>query len=507
MSARGDFLKGLGENYGAKLVETVRAALGRDASNEVVEAAVKREAKAAGATANVKGKSKDPPKKLAVKDSAAGSLEVKQPIKPASLSVRPTRAQQLKGARNPFMVSTRRPSAANYATQGDPDQTLLIQEGAALRENPVAFEKNMNMLAEEPFMADMAGASAEKISDVAERRGADNLKFIMTDLMPLEKVQAARLWYPTAQLVSQRAAARAGLPAQAGYGVTAVSSPQTPWDINVARLDRLMDMYGDRFETDPEAARRYIQKRLEMRAPGAIAQRGEAYAARIAATPFEELTDKFDQFARVTLADATRNNPSVPSINLDGSYGAPVGDITWGNGDIVSKALSIMGDPSMGNINAQLLGGGKVPSFYDNIADPFNEAPISTIDTHSAGAASLFPGGGGDSIVYRGMGLGPPKPGMPPAASDVARTGSKGLYGNISDMHTLAAREMGFATPREVQSATWEGVRDLWGQSGKTPQLKSAISDIWRNSTSPDDARFKIADLLGKPVRRSFQVK
>ena len=89
MSARGDFLKGLGENYGAKLVETVRAALGRDASNEVVEAAVKREAKAAGATANVKGKSKDPPKKLAVKKPAPKSLAVK-PTERADVAAAPT---------------------------------------------------------------------------------------------------------------------------------------------------------------------------------------------------------------------------------------------------------------------------------------------------------------------------------------------------------------------------------------------------------------------------------
>ena len=159
----------------------------------------------------------------------------------------------------------------------------------------------------------------------------------------------------------------------------------------------------------------------------------------------------------------------------------------------------------MEGINAQLLGGGKVPSFFNNIANPYSAAPISTIDTHSAGAASLFPGGGNDPIVYRAMGLGGTK--EAPAAADVARTGSKGLYGPISDMHTLAAKEMGFDAPREVQSATWEGVRDLWGQAGKTPELKKAIADIWNNSSSPDEARFLIADLLGKPVRRMFQVK
>jgi hypothetical protein len=270
----------------------------------------------------------------------------------------------------------------------------------------------------------------------------------------------------------------------------------------------MMDMYGERFATDPAAARKYIEGRLAtMQKPGAIAALGPDYAERIASMPYEEITDEFDKFARVSLADATRNDPIVRKIDLSGEYGDPYGSMTWGSGNSVSKALAILDDPSMENINAQLLGGGKVPSFFNNISNPNSAAPISTIDTHSAGAASLFPGGGNDPIVYRAMGLGPSKKGMPPAAADVARTGSKGLYGPLSDMHTLAAKEAGSDTPREVQSATWEGVRDLWGQQGKTPALKSAIADIWNTSSSPDEARYRIAELLGKPVRRMFQVR
>jgi hypothetical protein len=450
------------------------------------------------------------PKKRAPKAETPKKKATKPVEKKATPKAKPLAAKrpaQLEGADSPFMVSTRRPTAPNYAAQGNPDEQLLIQTGEALRAAPPAFEKNMNMLAEEPFMRGMAGASPERIYEEGVRRGADNLKFIMSDLMSPEKVDAARNWYPTAQMVSARAAERAGLPPEAGYGVAAVTSPQTPWDINVARVDRMMDMYGDRFATDPAAARRYVEDRMEMKSPGAIAARGPEYAERIASMPYEELTDKFDKFARVSLADATRNDPMVRKIDLSGEYGEPYGGMTWGNGDIVGKALAIMDNPSMEGINAQLLGGGKVPSFYNNIANPYSAAPISTIDTHSAGAASLFPGGGNDPIVYRGMGLGPSKTSLPPAASDVARTGSKGLYGPISDMHTLAAKEMGFDAPREVQSATWEGVRDLWGQEGKTPELKKAIADIWNNSSSPDEARFLIAELLGKPVRRMFQVK
>jgi hypothetical protein len=445
--------------------------------------------------------------KTAVKGATKAAAPKPKAAAPKAKPLAAKRPAQLEGADSPFMVSTRRPTAPNYATQGNPDEQLLIQTGEALRAAPPAFEKNMGMLAEEPFMRGMAGASPEQIYEEGVRRGADNLKFIMSDLMSPEKVEAARGWYPTAQMVSARAAERAGLPPEAGYGVAAVTSPQTPWDINVARVDRMMDMYGDRFATDPAAARKYIEGRMETKSPGAIAARGPEYAERIASMPYEELTDKFDKFARVSLADATRNDPMVRKIDLSGEYGEPYGSMTWGSGDSVSKALAIMDDPSMEGINAQLLGGGKVPSFFNNIANPYSAAPISTIDTHSAGAASLFPGGGNDPIVYRAMGLGPSKIGMPPAASDVARTGSKGLYGPISDMHTLAAKEMGFDAPREVQSATWEGVRDLWGQEGKTPELKKAIADIWNNSSSPDEARYLIAELLGKPVRRMFQVK
>jgi hypothetical protein len=442
--------------------------------------------------------------KAAVK--GATKKATKKAATPKAKPLAAKRPAQLEGADSPFMVSTRRPTAPNYATQGNPDEQLLIQTGEALRAAPAAFEKNMGMLAEEPFMRGMAGASPELIYEEGVRRGADNLTFIMSDLMSPEKVEAARGWYPTAQMVSARAAERAGLPPEAGYGVAAVTSPQTPWDINVARVDRMMDMYGDRFATDPAAARKYIQNRIATeKKPGAIAALGPDYAERIAAMPYEELPDKFAKFARVSLADATRNDPIVRKIDLSGEYGDPYGSMTWGSGDSVSKALAIMDNPSMEGINAQLLGGGKVPSFFNNIANPYSAAPISTIDTHSAGAASLFPGGGNDPIVYRAMGLGGTK--EAPAAADVARTGSKGLYGPISDMHTLAAKDMGFDAPREVQSATWEGVRDLWGQAGKTPELKKAIADIWNNSSSPDEARFLIADLLGKPVRRMFQVK
>lgn len=408
------------------------------------------------------------------------------------------RPEMLEGADFPNMVSTRRPTASNYAKQGNPDERILIQSGTAMQDALKAYERNMQMLTQEPFMADMAGRPVDEIYRVAVERGAGNLNFIMNELMTPGQVDAARNWYPIAQTLSEKAAARAGVPDFAGYGVQAVFSPQTPWPTNVARTDRLMDMWGDGLSVTPGEARRYVEKRLSAGKPDAIARQGFDYAQRIAETPIQDLTDDFDLYARAVLADAARNNPSVPNVNLDGTYGDPFGGITWGSGDTVGKAIRILSNPTIDTVNQQLLGGGKVPSFYNNIAAPFSRLPITTIDTHSAGAAALFPGGGADSIVYRGMGLGGPQGG----AADSAVTGSKGLYGVLSDAHTLSAQQMGFASPREVQSATWEGVRGMWGMKDKTPQLKADVAEIWRTSRTPDEARFRIAERVGRPVRR-----
>jgi hypothetical protein len=416
----------------------------------------------------------------------------------------------LRGADKPLMISTRRPSAPNYATQGDPDVDLLIQSGEALRANPAAFTKNMQMLAEEPFMAHAGTTDPDLLYKYGVRQGAENLKFITNELMPVSQVESAKPWYETAQKVSERAAANVGLPPEAGYGVTAVLSPQTPWDINVGKMERLMRMYSSDFATDPDDVMKWAAaRRAAAKKPadvGAVASYPEAWLRRVAETPMADLpVNSFDRYAKVVMADATQNDPMVKRLLPTGEYGGDYGSITWGSGTEINKALNILSNPSMANIRSQMEGGGKVPSFYNNIAAPTSTVPISTIDTHSAGAASLFPGGGNDPIVYRAMGLGA-KPGLPPAAASSATTGAKGLYGPLSDMHTLAGQELGFL-PRETQSVTWEGVRDLWGQSGKTPELKRDIADIHRKASSPDEARFAVAERLGRPVRRVFAAK
>lgn len=398
------------------------------------------------------------------------------------------------------LISTRRPNEKNFAVFGNPDEVLLTQTGEGMRLNPKAFERAMNLLTEEPFMADMAGRSADEIYQEGVRRGADNLKFIAEDLMDPETAQASMDWYPTANRLGRDFAARIGKAPEAGWAGLAATSPQTPWPVNVARIDRMSQMMGDDFAVDPSGLRSFLAQQASLSDPTkqlAPVRRGLDYVDRIANSDFGELTDPMDQYSRIVLADKSRFDPRVPNILPSGQTVGDFGAMTWGNSRDLSGALSMMQDPSMENIRRTLTGGGKVPSFYNDIADPNLAGDIITADTHSTGATGLFPAGANDTIATRGMGMG----------MTSAPTGSKGYYGLISDAHNLAAQELGIPRGNAVQSITWEGVRDLWGSNAKTEALKNAVADIWRTSSSPDEARFRIADLMGRPVKRMFSVK
>lgn len=430
--------------------------------------------------------------------------------KPKGPSPRP--AQGLRNSPSPFMVSTRRPSPAQMATQGNPDEELLLQTGDALRSSPAAFERNMAMLTEEPFMADMAGASADRVLDVATRRGADNLNFIANELMDPGTVEAAQHWYPAANEILGRMAQNYGLPPVAGHAVGAVTSPQTHWDVNVARAKRLMEMNADNFDFGGREGLRNVTKYLEMqgakpeRARGAIYPLGERRIAELLQTPMTELTDPFDRYAKVAVTDVARGGDRIaPAVRLDRSFGPGTEAMTWGSGNEINKALAILERPDMDTINAQLLGGGKVPSFFNNIAYPEKGNRAVTIDTHSSGAFGLYPAGANDSIAVRGMGASPAaKLGFAGASNPAS--GAKGYYGPIADAHLVSSKELGLDYPFASQSVTWEGLRQAWGGGKKTGALKAAVRDAWLSSSSPDEARYRIAELLGKPVRRAFAV-
>lgn len=409
-----------------------------------------------------------------------------------------TSPQRLVGADNPYLISTARPTAAGYEKFGNPETDLLLQNTDRMRLSPKAFEKNASQLLEEPFMARMKGATdPEEIVQYALDSGSKNLSTIMDRAIAPKEMDEVKRWYETANRISKQKATSTGIPEVGSHGVMAVTSAQTPWPINVARHDRLLEMARDGFDLskrDIPKAISWAKSEAERSPKGAWAKLPQSEVEFIARTPMDDLKTDTQKYFKVTMLDAIRNDPMVRDLRASGEYGDPFGKITWGSGNMIGKALRILKDPTVERVSSEMGGGGKVPSFYNNIAAPESNAPISTIDTHSAGAATLYPGGGDDTVVYRAMGLSPKK-GMPQGAADHASAGSRGHYGLYNDMHTMAGKDAAMKG-REVQSATWEGVRRLWGTTSKTKDLKAKVADLWRNSSSDNEARDRIMTML-----------
>jgi hypothetical protein len=124
-------LLGLDDEYKA-IADRVAAALGPDPSPTVARAALRREgvpvpSQKKGAPTSQQAAT--PPKRKATTPPTPGRATTPPKPKPKAetpLAVKPQaatapRPERLEGAESPFMVSTRRPSAPNYATFGNPE--------------------------------------------------------------------------------------------------------------------------------------------------------------------------------------------------------------------------------------------------------------------------------------------------------------------------------------------------------------------------------------------------
>jgi hypothetical protein len=142
--------------------------------------------------------------------------------------------------------------------------------------------------------------------------------------------------------------------------------------------------------------------------------------------------------------------------------------------------------------------GHKVRNFYNNIVNPLSERGHTTVDTHQVGASLLKPLTQIDLEVMHNFGSGNKK--FVPSPAQHLATGVRGSYPVYEEAVRRAAGELGLQ-PRELQSITWEGIRSLMGDTKKTPELKRAVSDIWRQheegGLSIDQARQEILKASG----------
>lgn len=412
-------------------------------------------------------------------------------------------------------IGTRYPSSANAVLSNDPSMTTGIEAlNEADRQSPARVTQAGKPVLgiKQKLVAALADYKDNGVSQLLDASDPDaaiekyiehvkgNLKWLH-DAMPEAIRGVARHWYESAHDMTKKIAQDNDITHEQSAAVTAALSPKNDWNNNVGQAQRLIEHYSNdqQHGWTPE-----MDKTLsEIRNGGAISAplqrimdtvRGKTYDQLTAKTPEALLAKKAIWFRVLDEAHGAKDTPIYgPDGTVRGSQ-----TLNWGQVDPIAKALSILEDGSLENINAVMGEGHKIRNFYNNIINPWSKRGHTTIDTHAVGAGFLKPFSQEDVEVAHNFGSGN-KAGTPSPAKHAA-TGLKGSYSVHEEAYRRAAAELGLQ-PRELQSITWEGIRSLMGESKKTPELRRAVAEIWRahenGGLTLPEAREKILEQAG----------
>lgn len=229
-------------------------------------------------------------------------------------------------------------------------------------------------------------------------------------------------WYAETHDASTALADRDGITIEQSTGVIAALSPQQQWDDNLACADYVSKTLSrdDVVRLDADTAKKAV---------------GELTTERYAKNQSDPSADLAAGTKR--LSEYTPRQQAV-ILKAMGQRDGVKSRWTCG-ADGVEKAVRI----HHGESPADVLGGHKVRSFYNNILAPGNPGGYVTIDTHAISAAAGQKITSGDPRMTKLMGV--------PERSEY---GSKGTYGAFADAYRRVAEKYDL-NPSQVQAIAW----------------------------------------------------
>jgi hypothetical protein len=282
-------------------------------------------------------------------------------------------------------------------------------------------------------------------------------------------------WYQNAQDRISEHALEAGVPLDTAIAMTAVLSPNSEWGQNIALVGETMrQLQAD----EPLSMNAEDEAWLMEKAKSPKGQRFGALLDEMRANPRSTRLSELDPVLAAVGIQMTARRRSLVSENPTpkGTFSR----VSYATGTSnIAKAVRIY----RGENPDVVIGGHKVRSFHNNLADPYNARGFGdvTIDTHAASAAQQFrmpmTAKRADVTLWGGSSKGSNQMGSYPVYADA--------YREVADRYNM--------TPNQAQAVLWIG----W-QSVRHDYPGIVVSE----SQQVLDSGIKQADVYG-PARAS----
>lgn len=381
-------------------------------------------------------------------------------------------------------VSTRIPTAAGLGYDPHTRSDLTVSHAAMLPGSVTDPKQKKTLEASHRKNAEIVrryyghidpGITDEDAAQSFIQNAHDNIVHMWSKVRDRPWVPQAIDWYKGANNLAKDMSQTHGISHRQAAAVIATLSPQKDWDQNVELAQRVLKVRGNKNLTvTPEMLGRmqqYVDARTpRTRAPlqGALHGDDELPAIR-AGQKLSDLKDPLQRAMFIRSHDEVHNpdttydiiSPSGERRVATNADGMP-SKLAWSDLGAIANAITAADSDHLPTISRALGGMHKVRNFYNNIIAPDHGGDI-TADTHAINVGLLRPMSGFHKMVAEGLGG---------EGSHSNVSGVHGLYGLHADAYRRAAEtisrlENRRLLPREIQSVTWEAVRNMFRNEHK----------------------------------------
>ncbi|MBR6145261.1 MAG: hypothetical protein IKQ23_13335, partial [Treponema sp.] len=402
-------------------------------------------------------------------------------------------------------VSTRQ-TKAKGSTE-DSETQRLIADLDAVKKDPTLFKKLVDALKSLPGLA-TSERNTEKAAEIIINRIKDNIVYLY-DKVPENIRERARKWYDGGNRVAKEWKKRYGISEHASAGIIAVLSPQKDWFTNMTLAERILDcifghankMWTEEMSKQADGYSEMVEQPVKesKKEKAAREKRGEPVKTELVKVTHKSIVEgdenreALERARNKTLKqllnagdyeaaaiwikcfDKAHNDRGYRVLTPEGGTGDYVktskgenAGAAWGDFGSIAKAVSIAVNPTWENISAQLGEQHKVRNFSNNLRFP-GSLLNATIDTHAVGVGLMQPTSGGSQSVLDNFGEA--------GGSDII--GISGTYPLYFEAYRRAAAEISEKegrplSAREMQSITWEAVRNLFPADMKTTEKEQS---------------------------------